>query len=200
MTRPDHSVDEEPIPPALGENVATAFGLEEPPRTVGDWAESLAEVATGGAFELDLEALCTTADSAHVAEADGERHHFKCVMDAFLLPAILDTDHVAVESTSPLDGERIQFSVTRDGVSADPPGAVISFGAATDVEPPADGQFDPRVAYAQVCPYINAFPSRAAYERWDRETDGAVTIGLPVERGVELAGLLVDSDPFVTEA
>jgi len=199
MTPTDQTIDDEPLPPTLAAKFETAFGLDNPPETFGDWAEALGDAAADVGMEPNLEALCVTDDSGHVAEVDGERRHFHCVLDTFLLPAILDADRVDATSRSPIDGRTVEFTLTGEAVTAQPPEAVISFGTAADVEPPGDGEFDPGQAYDQVCPYINAFPSREAYERWSATTDGAVTIGLPIDRGVELADLLVGTEPFVTD-
>lgn len=200
MTDATDAIDDEPLPPELGAKFQTAFGMDEPPATFGEWIDALAAGATEAGLEVELEALCVAEDSGHVAEVDGERRHFHCVLDTFLLPALLDEERIDVTSTDPLDGETVELTVTKEGVEATPPEAVVSFGVHRDVEPPQGESFDPEVAYARVCPYINAFPSREAYERWDERVEEAVTVGLPVERGFDLAALLVDSDPFVAEA
>lgn len=200
MTDATDAIDDEPLPPELGAKFQTAFGMEEAPDTFGEWIEGLAAGATEAGLEVELEALCVAEDTGHVAEVGGERHHFHCVLDTFLLPALLDEERIGVTSTDPLDAETVELTVTEEGVTATPPDAVVSFGVARDVEPPQGESFDPEAAYARVCPYINAFPSREAYERWDEQVEEAVTVGLPIQRGFDLAALLVDSDPFVTEA
>lgn len=200
MTDATDAIDDEPLPPELGAKFEIAFGMDEAPDTFGEWIDALATGATEAGLEVELEALCVAEESGHVAAVGDERHHFHCVMDTFLLPALLEEDRIEVTSTDPLDGETVAFTVTETGVEATPEGAVVSFGVHRDVEPPQGEAFDPEVAYARVCPYINAFPSRDAYERWNEETEEAVTVALPVERGFDLAALLVDSEPFVSEA
>lgn len=196
----DESIDGRALPPDLAAKFGTAFGLATPPSTFQELVDALASGVGEAGIDVDVEALCVTEDSAHVAVADGEAYHFACVMDTFLLPALLEVDRVAVTSESPVGEEAVEMTVTPDGVTASPPEAVVSFGVHRDVDPPQGDAFDPEAAYARVCPYISAFPSRAAYERWAEATPEAVTIGLPIDRGFELAGLLVETDPFVTEA
>jgi hypothetical protein len=176
MTNATDAIDDEPLPPELGAKFQTAFGMDEAPDTFGEWIDALAEGATDAGLEVDLEALCVAEDSGHVADVGEERYHFHCVLDTFLLPALLEEDRIEVTSTDPIDGDTVELTVTKEGVSASPADAVVSFGVHRDVEPPQGDAFDPEVAYARVCPYINAFPSQGAYERWDERVEEAVTV------------------------
>lgn len=74
----------------------------------------------------------------------------------------------------------------------------MSFGVGTHVVPPADSSSaversadGPSAVEANVCPYVKAFPSREAYERWADRVDAA-TVGMPLADGVPVAAALAE--------
>lgn len=156
---------------AVAEQVGSALGVA-PPATFGDWLDALA-----GQFE-DGAALCTTDASRHEARVGEERHHLRCVLDGLVL-AHLREEPVTVRSESRRSGEAVTLRADGNGVETDPAGAVVSFGVGSVAEGTD--------AYASFCPYVDAFPSLAAYERWAREADAATT-PLSVAAARELAG------------
>ena len=79
-----------------------------------------------------------------------------------MLPFVMQAERFEVRSEIPIsNGGEVKAIVTKGGVEASPPGAVMSFGA-TRV---GDGSVH-KMAY----PYINAFPSRKEYETWVEAT------------------------------
>lgn len=177
------------IPATLGSQLQRALGLETPPRTFGDWVDAMVRVAERGDLDVDRDALCTTADSPHRAAVDGETQHYQCVLDPVILPFLAaDVETVDIETQSPAGGTVVELTVTERGIDAEPSSAVTSFGVAADVAEP-DGPVSPAQLYGLVCPYVNAFPTREAYQAWADETD-AVTMALGLDDTLELARAL----------
>lgn len=178
------------IPEPIGENLQIALGLPDRPETFGDWVAAMAAVTDRDGIDVDLDTLCTTDDSPHRASFDGETQHYQCTQDAFIVPFLTDdVEEVEILSESPVRGEVVRITVTETDVDVDPSSAVMSFGVAADVDPPDEGVPAPVFAYAQVCPYGNAFVSSAEYEAWAREVDGR-TMAVSVEDTLELARAL----------
>lgn len=157
--------------------------------TLGDFVSATRADAGGGA--IDVEDLChVDGDSRHVATTPGETYHFRCFYDGIAL-SLLAEEPVEITTESPA-GKSIEVRVTPDGdVESTPPGTVLSFGIAADVEPPAAGAPDPGDVYAAVCPYVKAFRTRAAYEGWAAAVDAA-TVGMPLEAGIPVAEALTE--------
>lgn len=194
------SVDDRPIPDRLATEIQRAFGLAEPPATLGEWTDTTAQLLGDAEFDFGVDAMCTGDDTRHVAWIDGDPQGFHCVLDTLLLPfAADDQSQFDVRSESPVSDATIGFTVRPDGVQGAPSEAVMSFGVEQDVSVPTDEELDPAVAYARFCPYVNAFPGEAEYQAWERETPGAVTMVVSLDAGFELARLLAQSPPFTTQ-
>lgn len=196
--RPSTRLDDREIPPRVADALRIAFGFDDPPATLGEWAEGAARLLEENDVEVGLEEMCTATASRHEARIGDEVQHFHCVLDALLLPFVLEGEY-DVESRCPVSDETIGIQVSRDDVEVTPPDAVMSFGVERDVRLRADDAVSPAFAYEHLCPYINAFRSREEYERWAADVPEAVTMGFPLTDGFVLASILEERPTRLTE-
>lgn len=158
----------------------------EPVDTLGEWAREVRRRTGGNA--IALEELCHVDEpTGHWGDLEGGRYHFACFYDAMILAA-LSEKAVNVRTESP-NGHTIEARATGDELAVTPSEAVFSFGISEDVEPAADGSIL-EDGYASICPYVRAFPTAAAYERW-AENVPAPTVAMPLEGATDLAAELV---------
>lgn len=184
------------IPPDVADTFRVALGLDEPPKTIGEWAAATTRLFGDVGITVGLEDMCTTDTSKHEARFNNEVRHFHCVLDTLLVPFVLDEPTtVDIRSRSPVSGAIIELSVTREDISVDPESAVMSFGVAADVGPPDDLEASPALAYERFCPYINAFIDETEYGEWAAATPEAVTMGLPLTDGFVIAQTLTNHSP-----
>ena len=146
--------------------------LEIPPQrhqTLGE----LVETYKGQQGAPGPEDLVSERPTRHEARVGEQTFHTHCFLDALVLPLVLGEERMEIRSESPVSGEEIT-AVVSDGAAAveySPPEAIASFGVTRA------GHGPPQLVG---CPYINAFSSRAEYERWEAETPQAVTTPLSV--------------------
>lgn len=117
------------------------------------------------------EDLVSEETTRHEARVGERTFHTYCFLDALVLPLVLGEERAELRSESPVSGEEITAVVSDGAVEYSPPEAIVSFGVTRA------GHGPPQVVG---CPYINAFTSRAEYERWEAETPQAVTTPLSV--------------------
>lgn len=167
----------------MSRDVAEAFrdvlGLDDAPATLADWTDETTALLADAEFSLGVESLCVTDASRHEARVGGDTEQFQCVLDALLLPFLVEDSPVRVRSECPATGGVVEMEATTDRVTANPASAVVSLGVATDAGRPDDvtdavGEF----GYAAFCPYVNAFPDETAYEQWNDETTNAAAMAL----------------------
>lgn len=191
---PDGSIGGESVLDAdLPSNFQSTLGRflgRDPVATLGDWALEIRDRTDGDA--ISVADLChAERETAHRGTMDGDRYYFACFYDAIVLAALTD-GVVDIRTRSPT-GDSVE--VRADGatvLSTTPDGAVASFGIDESVDPPEAGD-EPTLqdAYAAVCPYVKAFPTEAAYERW-AERVPAATVGMPIAASVDLAAALAE--------
>lgn len=178
------------IPKPLGEQLQTVFATDERPRRFGDVVDAVAGFVDRAGVDADLEALCTTDESPHRATFRGGTQHYLCTFDALIVPFITDdVTTVDVETVSPIRERRVTFSVSADGIDADPPDAVLSFGVASDAGDRSTADHGLVVAYRQICPHGKAFASRAEYDEWASTVDAHTTV-VSMADALELARAL----------
>ncbi|WP_208027874.1 alkylmercury lyase family protein [Rhabdothermincola sediminis] len=171
-----------PVPSELGTRLAELHNLDDPPATLGHLADQLGGLLTRLASTDTVESLlCCGSTSRHQTVIEGQIIHTHCVLDSLMLPAIRNRPAI-IHSTSPRDEQPIHVTIDRDTVTADPPTAVMSLGVA---------RYGNGSIYDTACPYINAFTSDGAYQRWADATPGAVTMALSIGDAVTLAADLV---------
>ena len=185
------------IPPPLSEQFRISLGFDRRPETLADWTEATARLLDDRHVPARLEELCLTETSRHEARVIGETLYFKCFFDMLLVPFVSESaSEVQVRSRSLVSDTLVTGTVTPDEVSIEPDGAVMSFGAATDVVSADYLDVPATLAYRRFCPYIDAFPDESEYERWDKATESGVTMPLELAVGFALARRLVGAAPF----
>lgn len=175
------------IPIALGERLQLALGLDERPEIFADWVNAMSQIADRDDITVDLDMLCSTEESPHRAQFNGETVFYQCVQDPIIAPFLADEiDSIEIQTQSPMSDEVIELTVTKSGISSSPSNAVFSFGVDATVEEPPENVVSPIVAYELFCPYGHAFPSFDEYEEWADEVN-AVTMAISLEDTFELA-------------
>lgn len=182
----DASVLTAPLPEDVRTAMAAFFGGTSI-ATLEEWVTELRR-QTGG--PIGIEELChADGETDHWGELDGTRYDFQCFYDAVAL-AELAAQPVEIHTRSP-DGTAIDARATGTGdLTATPSTAAVSFGVATDESVP-DREPTLEDAYATICPAVNAFPTREAYERWAARTQAA-TVGMPLSAATIVATGLVE--------
>jgi alkylmercury lyase len=175
---------DDPLPADLGRALGDRLRVDRV-RTLREFAETVRDHLGGPVAVGDL--CHAPAPTPHWGDHDGERHHFDCFYDAVVLAALRDGP-VDVRTESPGGTVVEARAVGTDDLRVDPEGAVFSVGCAADFSPV--GEPSHHELYDAVCPYVRAFPSAAAYDRW-RRTVPAPTVVTGLDGATDLAAALV---------
>ena len=160
------SYEEIRIAQELSESVQRAVGMH--PRRHETLGELVKDVTVQRGVRRP-ENLISDQPTRHEVRVDGEILHTYCIMDALMLPFVVQGERFEVRSESPISiGGEVTALVTKNLVEASPADAVVSFGASRVGDGPVQ---------ATLCPYLNAFPSRKEYEIWVTKTPEAITEG-----------------------
>ena len=192
----ERPVTDATLPPDVANHMGRLVGAESV-ETLGDFVAAAREATGGGPLAVDD--LChVEGESPHRAAMDGETYDFLCFFDGVALSHIAG-ETVEIRTEGP-NGDPVTVTVRPDGdVEVTPPDAAMSFGVALDAAaPPDDGTSavrpsddGPSTVEANMCPFVRAFHSRNAYERWAAQI-GAATVGLPLADGVPIAVALAE--------
>lgn len=181
------------IPEALARPTRILFGLDEAPETLGELSalfESSDTFATGDRFTWE-DLLVSEGETRHEVRVGGDAYHTYCVLDALVLPFVLER-RVEIRSQPPGSDEVIAIVATPQRLEASPASTVVSFGVSRDlVEASKELEAQDESAlleltHAEGCPRINAFPDHAAYEAW-AQTAEAVTVVMTLAQAYALA-------------
>jgi hypothetical protein len=175
-----------PLPADLGAPLGRLIG-EPPVETIAEWLAAVRRLTDGGA--IGIEHLChADGETPHRGRMDGETYYFQCFYDAVALAALAD-EPVEVRTESPA-GAEIEAHATAEKLRVTPEAAAFSFGVGQGIAAPDDGPTAGDI-YGAVCPYVRAFPDRAAYKRWAEEVPAA-TVALPLAGGTDIAAALAE--------
>lgn len=184
--------DDSPLDAELPRELRSALGRflgVDSVDTLGEWAGEVRHHVGGGS--IGLEELCLSGDETeHRGRVDGKRYYFECFYDAVILAALSDRP-VDIRTRSP-DGTVIEArAVGTDELTVRPSETVFSFGIDETVGTVADDE-GPSLerGYAAICPYVKAFPTPEAYDRW-AESVPAATVAMPLTGATDLAAELI---------
>jgi alkylmercury lyase len=147
-----------PVPP-----VEIALRLQVTSETV---------ISTLRSFGAELDKDCnivgvglTLVPTPHIYKVNGRRMYTWCALDALLFPIMLK--HTAyIESLDPVSGDKIQVTVTPDGVEkVEPEAAVVSW---------VNSSVDLSNIRGSVCHYVYFFSSSETASKWIAEHPGKV--------------------------
>lgn len=183
----DASALDAELPRELGSALGRFLGTGSV-ETLREWALEVRTRTGGGSITID-ELCLTDGETDHWGRVDGERYGFACFYDAVILAALSDRP-VDIRTRSPVGTVIEARAVGTDELTVRPEEAVFSFGIDETVEPPSEDGPTLERGYAAICPYVEAFPTPAAYEEWARDVPAA-TVAMPLAGATDLAAELV---------
>src|SRR5215218_7134335 len=160
--------------PVLPDEIAIVLGV--PPEKVLSTLLSF-----GAEFDKDGNVLglgLTLVPTPHVYKANGRKLYTWCAVDALLFPVMLK--HTAyIESPDPVSGDKIQVTVTPDGVQkVKPESAVVSW---------VNSVVDLSNIRRSVCHYVHFFSSPETASKWITEHPGKMMMFYPVINAFQAA-------------
>jgi hypothetical protein len=181
------TLEDRDIPPDLANQFQVAFGLDESPATLAEWAEGTSLLLETARRQRSFDDWCRVDRSRHEVRSPKPAYYMG-LFDTLLVLSIRGKSGAAtIRSHSPVSERLVEVHSADDGMSVTPGDAVMSFGVATDVVSARYFEVPDRIAYTRFSQYTNAFSKLPAYERWDRATAEAETMMIPLSVGLALA-------------
>lgn len=197
MAQPDtattEALPENELPADLAEAFRRAGRLDDPPETLAEGFSAVTALLDEVGLTVTLADMYQPEPTRHRVHTPDGAEHVPCVLDALIVALLVDADPVKIDSEPPAGGETVHICVSGDEVTATPTSAITSFGLGLDesADPDLDALDealnDPDAPIPTTCAAINAFPTSAAYDRWERDVTEAAVMELTVEELFALA-------------
>lgn len=110
-------------------------------------------------------------EMAHTIKIDDRILYNWCAWDSLFIPSLIGKS-TQIESTCPVTKEKIQLTVSKEGIEVKPPSTVVSF-----VNPEAGVKFDDNVI-TSFCHKVYFFSSAEAASEWIAENPGTIIISV----------------------
>lgn len=178
------------LPTDLARGVQQVTGRDARPETLNDAVTAVEELLETRDVEITVDQMYQPDSTRHSVQFGARTEHVPCVLDALIAGLLVEPIPVVIRSKPPNGDRPVEVTVAESAVTAEPSGAVFSWGfAAADVRnPDPDAAVDDAGTVSMAtCSYINAFPDEASYRRWADGLSDAVVMHLDLSGMIALA-------------